>query len=258
MRLPIAGRSATGIGPGVRSSGRRCSASHPAGTGRETRRWGRRRGSACSARSGRHAAGRAAIPAWCRFRPGTARIHGGGDEVGVLTLPAEPGGGGEWFFHHRGGIDEHFHALAGAGDELCQVLQHALHQVMVVAVAGVDGDVAPVRPGERGQRIIRGGVADAKRHHAACFGPQRAGMGALVARSASQPMSPCCPAAMKAPSRSRASGPSAAGAKPTASKPSDRARSRMPSLRRPGSSWSSPGRPCHHNFLLRPSRPLYA
>ena len=31
------------------------------------------------------------------------------DEVGVLALPAEPGGLGERLLHHRRGVDEHLH-----------------------------------------------------------------------------------------------------------------------------------------------------
>jgi hypothetical protein len=37
------------------------------------------------------------------------------DEVGVLALPAEAGGGGQRLFHHRRGIDEDLHLAAGRG-----------------------------------------------------------------------------------------------------------------------------------------------
>ncbi len=34
-------------------------------------------------------------------------------EVGVLALPAEAGGLRQRLFHHGGGVDEHFHVVAG-------------------------------------------------------------------------------------------------------------------------------------------------
>jgi hypothetical protein len=37
------------------------------------------------------------------------RAEFAGDEIGVLALPAEAGGGGQRLLHHRRGVDEHLH-----------------------------------------------------------------------------------------------------------------------------------------------------
>ena len=38
-------------------------------------------------------------------------------QIGMLALPAEPGFGRERLFHHRRGVDEHFHLAAGVLDQ---------------------------------------------------------------------------------------------------------------------------------------------
>ena len=60
------------------------------------------------------------------------------------------------------------------------MLQHALHHVVIVAVAGIDGDGAAVRLGERGERVVVGRVGQAERDDAAGLGPERLRMGALL------------------------------------------------------------------------------
>ncbi len=66
------------------------------------------------------------------------------------------------------------------GDELRQVLQHALDHVVVVAVAGIDRDRATVRPGERRQRVGLRRVAQPERDDAARLRPKRLWMGPLL------------------------------------------------------------------------------
>ena len=68
------------------------------------------------------------------------------DEIGVLALPAKAGGAGERLLHDRRGVDEHFHLRGlggtGGGDPAGQKLQPPLHDVVIVAIARVDGDDA--------------------------------------------------------------------------------------------------------------------
>ncbi len=69
----------------------------------------------------------------------------------------------------------------GAGDdELRQGLEHAFEDVVVVAVAGIDGDGGSVGAGERGERVGIGGVGEAEGDDAAGLGPEGLRVGALV------------------------------------------------------------------------------
>ena len=137
-------------------------------------------------------------------QPGTVRAR---DEVGVLALPADAGAFGQRLLHHRRGVDEHLHRRAEARhDELREVLQLALDHVVIVAVAGIDRDAAAVGLVERGERIVLRRIGQAEGDHAARRRPQRsADATRCSARRASQPMSPCWPAARNSASRSRAS-----------------------------------------------------
>ena len=38
-------------------------------------------------------------------------------QIGMLTLPAETGSGGQGFFHHWRGVDKDLHVTAGATDQ---------------------------------------------------------------------------------------------------------------------------------------------
>src|SRR6185437_15398336 len=85
-------------------------------------------------------------------QPGAVRAR---DEVGVLALPAQPGALGEGLFHHRRGVHEHLYLFTAArGDELGEVLQHSLYDVVVIAVAGIDGDGAAIGLAKHGERIV--------------------------------------------------------------------------------------------------------
>ena len=65
------------------------------------------------------------------------------DEAGMLALPAEPGLGGEGFFHHRCGIDEDFHfAAIFLGNEAGELLQFFLDDVVIILVERIAGDIA--------------------------------------------------------------------------------------------------------------------
>ena len=68
---------------------------------------------------------------------------GPGDEIGVLALPAEAGLFRQRLFHQGRGVDKDFHLLAGLARKfLGELFQPALHHVMIIAVAGIDGNIA--------------------------------------------------------------------------------------------------------------------
>ena len=109
------------------------------------------------------------------------------DEVGVLALPADPGALRQRLLHHRRSIDEYLHRGTEArDDELSEMLQHALHHVVIVAVAGIDRDGAAIGERERGERIVVRRVRQAERDHAARVRPQVARIAACV-RSRCEP-----------------------------------------------------------------------
>ena len=105
------------------------------------------------------------------------------DQIGVLALPADPGGGGERLFHHRRGVDEDFNFAAGVrGQPAGQHLQLSLDDVMIVAVSRIDGDRAAVAAPCRRQRILRGPVVDRQHDDASNVGPERFRIGAARER----------------------------------------------------------------------------
>ncbi len=94
------------------------------------------------------------------------------DQIGVLALPADAGGSGKRLLHERRGIDEHLDVGAGPrGEARGDLLQPALDQVVIVAVAGVDRDGRPVLPSEACQRVVIRPVVEAEHHHRAHAGP---------------------------------------------------------------------------------------
>ena len=102
------------------------------------------------------------------------------DQVGVLALPAEPRRLGQRLFHDRRGIDENLRfAAQPADDELRQMLQFSLDHIMIVAIPGVDGNVAAIAQRERRKRIVRRRVGHADNHDAARRRPKRLRMTAL-------------------------------------------------------------------------------
>lgn len=96
------------------------------------------------------------------------------DEIGVLALPAETGGGGKRLFHHRGGIDEDFHILTGAGSKARgDLLQPPLDDVMVIAVAGIDRNGCLVWFRKQATRIFVRPVIEAEHDDGAHIAPER-------------------------------------------------------------------------------------
>ena len=107
------------------------------------------------------------------------------DEVGVLALPAEPRRLRQRLLHDRRGVDEHLHlaahlaAIAPSPREPAgQLLELALDHVVVVAVAGVDGDVGRAPVTERRERIAGRPVVHAEHDDRPHVRPQHAGVGA--------------------------------------------------------------------------------
>ena len=55
------------------------------------------------------------------------------DEIGVLSLPAKAGLGGERLLHNGRSVDEHLDVAAGIGDEPARkVLQSGFDQLVIV------------------------------------------------------------------------------------------------------------------------------
>jgi hypothetical protein len=99
----------------------------------------------------------------------------------VLALPAEARLLGERLLQDGGGVDHDLDPRAEAGgDEAGELLQPALEHVVVVAVAGVDGDVGPVAALQAGQRVLVRAVAHAADDGAAGLGPEGGGGGAQL------------------------------------------------------------------------------
>jgi len=103
------------------------------------------------------------------------------DEVGVLALPAEPGGCGERLFHHRRGVDEHLELTRPARvDPARELLQALLDEIVIIAIPRIDRDGAALALGERRQRVLRGPVIDAEHDDAPRLGPECLRIGALI------------------------------------------------------------------------------
>ena len=96
-------------------------------------------------------------------------------QVGVLALPAEPGGGGERLFHQRRGVAEHLDLAAKPRRHPPgELLEAALENVVIVAVAGIDGNGAVLTLGQARQRVVAGSIGKAHHHRAAGLCPQGA------------------------------------------------------------------------------------
>ena len=92
----------------------------------------------------------------------------------MLALPAEPGGGRERLFHHGRGVDEDLDVAARARRDLAgEFLQLALDDVMIVAIAGIDGDRADLPALQERERVFVGTVVHGEHDDAAHVGPQR-------------------------------------------------------------------------------------
>ncbi|KVK52936.1 hypothetical protein L904_01165 [Agrobacterium sp. LY4] len=113
---------------------------------------------------------------------------GAADEVGVLALPAETGGGGKRFFHYRCGIDKDFHILTGArGKTGGDFLQPPLDDVVIITIAGIDRDGSLVGFGKQAARIFFRTVVQPEHDDGAHVSPERfrlcpAGLGFLHPR----------------------------------------------------------------------------
>ncbi|EGE58995.1 hypothetical protein RHECNPAF_2530074 [Rhizobium etli CNPAF512] len=113
-------------------------------------------------------------------QPGTMRAA---DEIGVFALPAEAGGRRQGLFHDRRGIDEHFHVGAGTcGKTGGDLLQPALDDVVIIAVAGIDRYRRSIGFGEDAARIFLRGVIEAEDDHGSHLAPERQGIAAPIAR----------------------------------------------------------------------------
>ena len=131
----------------ARSSDRRCSAWHRAGTARERRRSGSRQAARAGAaairvrRVGREVERGVDL---AQEQPGAVRAR---DEIGVLALPADARRLASGF-SITGAVSTNTFTPApeARDDELRQMLEHPLDHVVVVAAAGIDRDAAAIGP----------------------------------------------------------------------------------------------------------------
>ena len=102
-------------------------------------------------------------------------------QVGVLALPAMARLLRGELFHQRRRVDEHLQALVvGVPDEAAELLQPALHHVVIVAALRIDRDRAAFALLQHVARIARRPVVQRHRHDGARLGPQGRGIDALL------------------------------------------------------------------------------
>ncbi len=105
------------------------------------------------------------------------------NKVGMLALPANARGLRQRLFHHRRRVHEHLHfaRLSGTRDDvLSKRLLHALHHLVVVAISGIDRDVAAITLLQRGERIVIRCVGQSKRDDGPRLRPERARVAPLL------------------------------------------------------------------------------
>jgi hypothetical protein len=80
------------------------------------------------------------------------------DHVGVLALPAQPGGLAQRFFHDRGGIDEDFDLRLRflRHDPAGQRLERAFDEVVIIDPLRIDRNPRAVGHIGQRQRVVRG------------------------------------------------------------------------------------------------------
>jgi len=91
----------------------------------------------------------------------------------VFSLPAQPGKLRQRLLHHRRRIDEYFYvAVAGPFQQKGgKFLESSFDEVMIIAMARVDGNRRAVALRERRARIDGGAVIDAEHDDAMRFRP---------------------------------------------------------------------------------------
>ncbi len=113
------------------------------------------------------------------------------DQVGVLALPAEPRLLRQRLLQHRGGVDEHLHlGRETRGEPAGELLEPALEHVVIVAMAGIDRQIAPIGSSSSGSGSWRGPVVQAADDRGAGRRPQTVGRLATVGTRG--PASPWC------------------------------------------------------------------
>ena len=103
------------------------------------------------------------------------------DEVGVLALPADPGGGGQRLFHHRRGVDEHLELAPGLLDQPAgERFERLLDRLVIVAALRIDRDPPGRAVAGKRHRVVVGRVAHAQRDRRLRLRPQRVRRNPLV------------------------------------------------------------------------------
>ena len=99
----------------------------------------------------------------------------------MLALPADPGARGQRLFHQRGGVDEHLDVrplrLRRGDKKRSELFELSFDDIVIVAMARVDGNRASILDSERRKRIAAGAVVEAKHDEAPRAGHQRSWIG---------------------------------------------------------------------------------
>jgi hypothetical protein len=105
-------------------------------------------------------------------------------QIGVLSLPPDPGGRRERLLHHGGGIDEHLGVSARLGDQRPRNgLEPGLDQVVIIVALGVDRDRPACRGRQHCERVVGRAVVEPEHDDRADVGPQHARVGASFRRA---------------------------------------------------------------------------
>src|SRR5437763_5099972 len=97
----------------------------------------------------------------------------------MLALPAETGGLGQRFLHDGGGIDEKLDLAAiGLAHPAAERLELLLEDIVIVAMAGIEGDIAGNAVARGAAGCLRRPIVEAENDDGARRRPERTGIGA--------------------------------------------------------------------------------
>ncbi len=110
-----------------------------------------------------------------------------GDEVGMLSLPSQPSGLRERFFHNRRGIDEDLHvARETRNQELSKMFQSSLNNFMIILVSSINRNGSFAWLTKDAKSVVLRRVGEADDDYTSRLGPETFGAASLL-RSSREP-----------------------------------------------------------------------